>query len=151
MWRSPRRLQRATGGQQRVRRRILWRVRQTERRWPKSRLRRTPMLMADIQNDPQLLADGTEARSACSSLLRCGCSPCIVTRQRSLVGSVHTHTQLLMTAQEAAASPQEEKEIRDAVAAGPGTKKVKFQGREITARVVCEDSSDTIYIGFDKK
>ena len=53
--------------------------------------------------------------------------------------------------QEAAGSPQEEKEIRDAVAAaGPGMIKVKFQGKEITARVVGDEGGDPIYIGFDK-
>ena len=53
--------------------------------------------------------------------------------------------------QEAAASPQEEKEIRDAVAAaGPGTTTVKFQGKEITARVVGDEGGAPIYIGFDK-
>jgi hypothetical protein len=46
---------------------------------------------------------------------------------------------------------RDEKDIREAVAAGPGTKKLRFQGREITARVIGEDGGDPIYIGFDKK
>ena len=54
--------------------------------------------------------------------------------------------------QEAAASPQEEQEIRDAVAAaGPGMTTVKFQGKEITARIVGDEGGSPIYIGFDKK
>ena len=75
---------------------------------------------------------------------------------------VHCHASRLSTCresltderlfwQEAAGSPQEEKEIRDAVeAAGPGMIKVQFKGKEITARVVGDESGDPIYIGFDK-
>ena len=54
--------------------------------------------------------------------------------------------------QEAAASPQEEQEIRDAVAAaGPGMTTVKYKGMDITARVVGDEGGSPIYIGFDKK
>jgi len=35
-------------------------------------------------------------------------------------------------------------------AAGPGMITVKFQGKEITARVVGDEGGDPIYIGFDK-
>ena len=48
-------------------------------------------------------------------------------------------------------SREDKDNLEEAAQSGPGTKVIKVQGMEITARIVGDEGKDPIYIGWDKK